>query len=182
MALRRFTKRSDVWSFGICLWEIFAFGATPYPGLLATEVLVKTGQGYRLPSPAGCPELVRAAMLACWRKAESDRPPMARLAKCLEALAAGKDAEAAAALGAVESTAWAAAHDADAAAVQTEVEQPQRNAHAGALPTGSGVRTGVASDSGRSGPSLLVLRSPVGRLDTVENTDDDGDSDEETMI
>ena len=51
----RFTIKSDVWAFGICLWEIATLGATPYPGMDLYIVLEKLEHGYRMPRPQGCP-------------------------------------------------------------------------------------------------------------------------------
>lgn len=55
---------------------MFSFGASPYENLLASEVLLRTQQGYRLDSPDGCPEDVYVLLLRCWTKEETLRPAM----------------------------------------------------------------------------------------------------------
>lgn len=52
----KFSIKSDVWSFGIVLYEIVTFGRTPYPSMSNQEVLTKVTQSYRMPQPANCPD------------------------------------------------------------------------------------------------------------------------------
>ena len=52
---------SDVWSFGVLLWELTSFAKTPYGAIGASEVVAELDKGYRLPQPPACP----AAMYAC---------------------------------------------------------------------------------------------------------------------
>ncbi|XP_071811565.1 uncharacterized protein [Apostichopus japonicus] len=70
------TLKTDIWSFGVVLWEIFTFGKqTPYKGMSVNELvhrLVKTD--YRLPKPPSCPPIVYTVMLACWALEPSKRP------------------------------------------------------------------------------------------------------------
>ncbi|XP_073679459.1 protein-tyrosine kinase 6b [Garra rufa] len=70
-----YSSKSDVWSFGILLYEIVTYGATPYPGLSNHEVvhLVST-QSYRMPSPSKCPKVIYNIMRSCWRAEPEDRP------------------------------------------------------------------------------------------------------------
>ena len=70
----RYTIKSDVWSFGILLYEIVTYGRFPYPGMSNYEVLEGVVQGYRMPSPPGCPDPLYQIMLSCW-KAEPDKRP-----------------------------------------------------------------------------------------------------------
>jgi tyrosine-protein kinase Fes/Fps len=69
---------TDVWAFGILLWEIFSGGKMPYPGMNNSETkeaVIK--KGYRMPPPHGCPEQVTQLMDECWQYREQDRPTMA---------------------------------------------------------------------------------------------------------
>ncbi|XP_061423592.1 tyrosine-protein kinase SRK2-like [Lethenteron reissneri] len=75
----KFTSRSDVWSYGILLHEIFTYGEEPYPGMSTHESLEAVQRGYRMPRVAGCPQAVYAAMLACWQVASDARPTFADL-------------------------------------------------------------------------------------------------------
>ncbi|XP_060717273.1 vascular endothelial growth factor receptor 1 isoform X1 [Tachysurus vachellii] len=75
-----FTTQSDVWSFGVLLWEIFSLGASPYPGLnIDEEFCHRLKQGTRMRAPEyGTPELY-TTMLACWERNPSDRPSFSEL-------------------------------------------------------------------------------------------------------
>ncbi|CAG2209266.1 CD332 [Mytilus edulis] len=57
---------SDVWSFGIVMWEIFSLGETPYPGLQSREVPGKIKQGYKMKKPEYCDDTFFKVMLKCW--------------------------------------------------------------------------------------------------------------------
>ena len=70
----RFTIKSDVWSFGILLYEIVTYGRFPYPGMSNYEVLERVPQGYRMPCPSGCPEALYQIMIECWRDDPVSRP------------------------------------------------------------------------------------------------------------
>ncbi|XP_061198284.1 tyrosine-protein kinase SRK2-like [Saccostrea echinata] len=76
----RYTIKSDVWSYGILLVEIVTRGQTPYPGMMNKEVLEQVDRGYRMPSPAHCPESMYEMMLKCWDKKAANRPTFEYLA------------------------------------------------------------------------------------------------------
>ena len=69
-----FTVKSDVWSFGVLLSEIVTKGRVPYPGMSNMEVLNAVENGYRMPSPPGCPPRLYQIMLDCWRPQADNRP------------------------------------------------------------------------------------------------------------
>ena len=69
----RFTIKSDVWSFGIVLYEIITYGRFPYPSMTNAQVLEKLQQGYRMPRPMGCPDKLYGIMLDCWRELPASR-------------------------------------------------------------------------------------------------------------
>nr|XP_018668848.1 tyrosine-protein kinase ABL1-like [Ciona intestinalis]XP_018668849.1 tyrosine-protein kinase ABL1-like [Ciona intestinalis] len=77
LAYNRFSTKSDVWSFGILLWEIATYGMSPYPGVDLSMVYEKLEKGYRMDSPSGCPSSVYALMLDCWSWDANDRPTFA---------------------------------------------------------------------------------------------------------
>ncbi|VDM16381.1 unnamed protein product [Hydatigera taeniaeformis] len=81
---RRYTAKSDVWSFGILLWEIFSFGGTPYPTLSAEALLKALQLGLRNEQPLASPASVYNLMLACWSIDPAARPSFAHLVSSLQ--------------------------------------------------------------------------------------------------
>ncbi|XP_063609212.1 tyrosine-protein kinase SRK3-like [Penaeus indicus] len=69
-----FTIKSDVWSFGILLSEIFSWGGVPYPGLSKHDVMTSIQQGYRMSKPEFCPDEIYELMYKCWNISPSGRP------------------------------------------------------------------------------------------------------------
>ncbi|XP_060595161.1 tyrosine-protein kinase CSK-like isoform X3 [Ruditapes philippinarum] len=69
-----FTSKSDMWSFGILLWEIYSFGRVPYPRIPLADVVMHVERGYRMEAPEGCPPEIYAIMTDAW-KAEADKRP-----------------------------------------------------------------------------------------------------------
>lgn len=74
IAYGSFTTDSDVWAFGVVLWEIFSFGLQPYCGFSSQEVVDMLHQRQLLPCPASCPAHVYGLMLECWREGPAQRP------------------------------------------------------------------------------------------------------------
>ena len=70
----KFSTKSDVWSFGIVLYEIITYGKVPYPSMSNTEVLTQVEHGYRMPCPQGCPPALYEIMYECWHKDPQKRP------------------------------------------------------------------------------------------------------------
>ncbi|XP_069777577.1 tyrosine-protein kinase Lyn isoform X3 [Narcine bancroftii] len=79
-----FTIKSDVWSFGILLYEIVTYGKIPYPGMSNTEVVNAVGRGYRMPRPEECPQDLYDVMKLCWKSSAEDRPTFEYLKALLE--------------------------------------------------------------------------------------------------
>ncbi|XP_036844874.1 protein-tyrosine kinase 6 [Oncorhynchus mykiss] len=80
----RFSNKSDVWSFGVLLYEILTYGGIPYPGYHNYEVYRQIIAGYRMPAPEKCPNLLYKLMLACWSDNPADRPDFKELRSKLE--------------------------------------------------------------------------------------------------
>ncbi|NWR90991.1 ROS1 kinase, partial [Furnarius figulus] len=69
-----FTNRSDVWAFGVLMWETLTLGQQPYPGFSNTEVLHHVRSGGRLESPNNCPDNLCDLMARCWSQEPHNRP------------------------------------------------------------------------------------------------------------
>uniref|UniRef100_A0A671SF78 receptor protein-tyrosine kinase n=1 Tax=Sinocyclocheilus anshuiensis TaxID=1608454 RepID=A0A671SF78_9TELE len=86
IAYRKFTSASDVWSFGIVIWEVMSFGERPYWDMSNHEVMKSINEGFRLPAPMGCPSAVNQLMLQCWMQDRSKRPRFVDIVNLLEKL------------------------------------------------------------------------------------------------
>uniref|UniRef100_H2YTU6 receptor protein-tyrosine kinase n=1 Tax=Ciona savignyi TaxID=51511 RepID=H2YTU6_CIOSA len=85
---RQFTSASDVWSYGIVMWEVMSYGEKPYWDMSNQQVLENIQKGMRLPSPLTCPKMLHDLMLECWSTEPSDRPTFAKLLLKLDRLPA----------------------------------------------------------------------------------------------
>ncbi|XP_074057169.1 tyrosine-protein kinase Fer isoform X4 [Macrotis lagotis] len=82
----RYSSESDVWSFGILLWETFSLGVCPYPGMTNQHAREQVEQGYRMSAPQKCPEEIYKIMLRCWDYKPENRPKFIELQKELAAI------------------------------------------------------------------------------------------------
>ncbi|XP_068630225.1 uncharacterized protein [Battus philenor] len=74
-----YNHQTDVWAFGILLWEIVTLGSTPYAAMSGREVLAAVTEGYRLERPPHCKPQLYRAMHSCWHADPSQRPTFASL-------------------------------------------------------------------------------------------------------
>ncbi|KAM8864466.1 protein-tyrosine kinase 6-like [Spinachia spinachia] len=70
----KFSNKSDVWSFGVLLYEILTLGGVPYPAFTNQETFQQVSNGFRMPAPPICPESLYKIMLSCWSADPADRP------------------------------------------------------------------------------------------------------------
>uniref|UniRef100_UPI00358DDD28 tyrosine-protein kinase ABL1-like n=1 Tax=Myxine glutinosa TaxID=7769 RepID=UPI00358DDD28 len=73
LAYNKFSIKSDVWAFGVLLWEIATYGLSPYPGIDLSQVYERLEKGYRMDRPKGCPPRVYQLMRSCWSWSANDR-------------------------------------------------------------------------------------------------------------
>uniref|UniRef100_A0A4W5N9K4 Ephrin type-A receptor 7 n=1 Tax=Hucho hucho TaxID=62062 RepID=A0A4W5N9K4_9TELE len=81
---RKFTSASDVWSYGIVMWEVMSYGERPYWDMSNQDVIKAIEEGYRLPAPMDCPPGLHQLMLDCWQKDRADRPKFDQIVGILD--------------------------------------------------------------------------------------------------
>lgn len=83
---QKFTTKSDVWSFGVLLWELMTRGAPPYPDVNTFDITVYLLQGRRLLQPEYCPDPLYEVMLKCWHPKAEMRPSFSELVSRISAI------------------------------------------------------------------------------------------------
>ena len=78
-----FSSQSDVWSFGIVLWEIFSLGKVPYPGMNLKELIRELQDGYRMEKPQFASNEIGRLMTECWKALANERPTFNQLQEAL---------------------------------------------------------------------------------------------------
>ncbi|XP_038065016.1 fibroblast growth factor receptor 3-like [Patiria miniata] len=82
-----YTIESDVWSFGILMWEIATLGARPYPHIRTSKAMLnQLSRGYRMSRPTNCKKQLYSIMRSCWHKNPKERPTFQNVVENLEAL------------------------------------------------------------------------------------------------
>ena len=81
-----YTCQSDVWSYGILLWETYSCGSTPYPGMDSKTAIEKLETGFRLPAPTGTPYAVYELMKQCWEYSSQERPHFPEIVSTLTSI------------------------------------------------------------------------------------------------
>ncbi|KAG7279833.1 LOW QUALITY PROTEIN: hypothetical protein CRUP_013743 [Coryphaenoides rupestris] len=79
-----YTTQSDVWSFGVLLWETVTLGGNPYPGIAPERLFNLLKTGYRMEKPENCSEEMYNLMLRCWKQESDKRPTFSDISKELE--------------------------------------------------------------------------------------------------
>jgi serine/threonine protein kinase len=87
LKFKKFSTKTDTWSFGILLWEVFALGQTPYPGVPSDEKFVdKLDAGLRMTRPEYAPTEIYAIMTKCWDASDFNRPSFLDIKKQLQGM------------------------------------------------------------------------------------------------
>ncbi|CAJ0569169.1 unnamed protein product, partial [Mesorhabditis spiculigera] len=87
-----FSQQSDVWSFGVLIWEMYSLGDLPYEAVEPKLMLESLKRGYRLDPPAETPDALRLLMISCWENRVSNRPSLATIVATLHAYVHGDSA------------------------------------------------------------------------------------------
>ncbi|KAM5170586.1 fibroblast growth factor receptor 1 isoform 1-T1 [Mantella aurantiaca] len=85
---RIYTHQSDVWSFGVLLWEIFTLGGSPYPGVPMEELFKLLKEGHRMDKPTNCTNELYMMMRDCWHAVPCQRPTFVQLVEDLDRIVA----------------------------------------------------------------------------------------------
>uniref|UniRef100_A0A8C8A2H0 receptor protein-tyrosine kinase n=1 Tax=Oryzias sinensis TaxID=183150 RepID=A0A8C8A2H0_9TELE len=86
IAYRKFTSASDVWSYGIVMWEVMSYGERPYWEMSNQDVIKAVEESYRLPGPMDCPEALYHLMMDCWQHERTNRPKFDEIVCLLDKL------------------------------------------------------------------------------------------------
>ncbi|KAL9987755.1 hypothetical protein ACROYT_G002111 [Oculina patagonica] len=81
-----YTSKSDVWSFGVLLWELSTMGGIPYPGISNSQLYKRLKRGYRMEKPDMCTDEIYSVMLDCWKEDPDERPSFEQVISTLETM------------------------------------------------------------------------------------------------
>jgi serine/threonine protein kinase len=89
ITVRKFSPTTDVWAFGVVLWEIATLGKTPYKKMAIKTLAVDITDGYRMPMPSDCSKYIYEVMMQCWSLTPPDRPTFTALSTKLVGMMRG---------------------------------------------------------------------------------------------
>ena len=87
LSFNRISNESDVWSYGVLLWEIYTYGSTPYPSIPPENILSNLNAGYRMEKPESCDDYIYETIIQnCWNFEAKKRPSFTQLVDLYENL------------------------------------------------------------------------------------------------
>ena len=87
LSFNRISNESDVWSYGVLLWEIYTYGSTPYPSIPPENILSSLNAGYRMEKPTVCDSFIYDNIMSnCWNFEAKKRPSFSQLVEIYESL------------------------------------------------------------------------------------------------
>ncbi|KAL8604777.1 hypothetical protein ACOMHN_017735 [Nucella lapillus] len=156
----KFATDSDVWSFGVLLWEVFSFGLQPYFGYSNQEVIEMIRSRQLLPQPEDCPGRIYGLMVECWNEIPARRPAFR---ECHARLRAWKNE-----LMAVQNPHWSLSQSQSAHSSSThQSSQSQPSHHSSTGPSNTTALTGLTGSSNTSDPNSATgggLAMPHGMM------------------
>ena len=87
---RKYTSKTDVWSYGVLLWEIFTLGDDPYPSVPVEKLFAKLRKGHRMKRPPYAPPELYQIMLTCWQHVPEERPSFTELVEEIDGMITAK--------------------------------------------------------------------------------------------
>ena len=87
---RKYTSKTDVWSYGVLLWEIFTLGGNPYPSVPVEELFDKLRNGHRMERPPYASSELYQIMLNCWQQVPQQRPSFKELVQEIDRILTSK--------------------------------------------------------------------------------------------
>ncbi|XP_076441150.1 inactive tyrosine-protein kinase transmembrane receptor ROR1-like [Babylonia areolata] len=154
----KFTTDSDVWSFGVVLWEVFSFGLQPYFGCSNQEVIEMIRSRQLLPQPEDCPGRVYGLMMECWNEIPSRRPPFR---ECHARLRSWKGELMAAAAQSNPHWSLSQSQSAHSSSTGHQSSQSQPSHHSSTGPSNNTAMTGLTGSSNTSDPNSAPGGGPA---------------------
>jgi serine/threonine protein kinase len=147
MSGKVYSTKSDVWSFGVVLWEMFSYGRVPYPKMTHQEVIDRVRTGYRMDPPEDMPATVAEVMQRCWRSDPAKRPSFKVLHDMLQSNASASPGQSSSG----EPTAPSSAASASSAPSSAAAAPPPPAARRPTQPSGSSGGSGGGGGGGGGG-------------------------------
>uniref|UniRef100_A0A914L400 Receptor protein-tyrosine kinase n=1 Tax=Meloidogyne incognita TaxID=6306 RepID=A0A914L400_MELIC len=153
-----YTVNSDVWSYGILLWEIMTLGGTPYPSIAMPQLYNLLKEGYRMEAPHNCPDEIYGVMVSCWQERPEARPAFQTIGDYFEWII--KESEKTADISRSETENGGETTDEGPYAVIPEGSQEDRKGPGGGGNNGSNGFTGMRIGNGKEKSMSRPMSAP----------------------